>query len=201
MAIQIQKAKEEDIPFLVTMILKSARADKKIGLFDYLFQEEIEKKLAELVASKKHPYCFYKNFFVAKIGAQKVGTLCVYEPRVATKERFVEALAEIEPDAIVRLEQLRECDFAIDKKVLMLDFLEEDDAYLDMGIIKELVQKSLLEARLKGYRRAQTIVEIGSLESLLFYEHLGFAQKERKECPSYQEVFGRSGLILLELFF
>lgn len=201
MAIQIKKAEREDIPFLVTMILKSSRADKKIGLFDYLLQEEVEAKLAALVESSKQPYCFYKNFFVAKIASQGVGTLCVYEPRVATKERFVEALKEIDASAITRLEALEGCDFAIDKKVLMLDFLEEDDAYLDMGIIKELVQKSLLEARLKGYRRAQTIVEIGSLESLLFYEHLGFVQKEKKECTPYQEVFGRSGLILLELFF
>ena len=75
--------------------------------------------------------------------------------------------------------------------------MEEIDEFKDVGILKELMQKSLLTARLKGYRIAQTIIEIGSLESELFYKKLGFKTVQEKECELYQEKFGRLGLSLL----
>jgi ribosomal protein S18 acetylase RimI-like enzyme len=59
------------------------------------------------------------------------------------------------------------------------------------------MQKSLLSARLKGYRIAQTIVEIGSMDNILFYKKLGFHKIKEKECDSYKERFGRLGLVLL----
>ena len=207
MSVKVEKAKKEDAPFLARMMLQSSRADKAVGLFDYLFKnasdETILQKLEQLLLSEKHCYCYYENFLVARIEDKSVGTLCSYEPRIATKERFIEALVESGCDESVvdRLNAIRECDFDINKRTLMFDFLEEVEGYVDVGILKALMQKSLLTARLKGYRIAQTIVEIGSLETLLFYEKLGFVTKEKKECESYKEIFGRSGVMLLELDF
>ena len=66
-----------------------------------------------------------------------------------------------------------------------------------MGVLKALMTKSLLTARLKGYRIAQTIIEIGSLESELFYKKLGFHKVNQIECELYKEKFGRLGLMLL----
>ena len=207
MTVKVEKAKSEDADFLASMILTSSRADKPVGLFDYIFQnssdEFILEKIRLLLQSQKECYCYYENFLIAKVDGKSVGTLCSYEPRIATKEKFVEALHKsgCDEDAISRLKRLDECDFSINNRTLMFDFLEEVDGYIDVGILKALMQKSLLTARLKGYRIAQTIVEIGSLESLLFYEKLGFVKKEQKECESYKEIFGRNGVMLLELDF
>jgi len=63
------------------------------------------------------------------------------------------------------------------------------------------MQKSLLTARLKGYRIAQAMVEIGSLETLLYYKKLGFKEVRQKECEIYKEKFGRAGLVLLAIEF
>jgi hypothetical protein len=207
MAIKIEKAKEDDISFLAQMILQSSRADKKVGLFDYLFEGEndtaILNRLQQLITSDAKPYCHKDNFLVAHVDGKKVGTLCSYEPRVATKERFIEALQKTGCDesVIERLDKLSLCEFAINNRTLMFDFLEEVEGYIDVGILKALMQKSLLTARLKGYRIAQTIVEIGSLESQMFYEKLGFSLKEEKVCEAYKEVFGRNGVMLLSLEF
>ena len=79
--------------------------------------------------------------------------------------------------------------------------MEELEGFSDVGILKDLMIKSLLTARLKGYRIAQTIVEIGSLEALLFYKKLGFKEVSEIECDLYREKFGRPGLVLLAIEF
>ncbi len=208
MKINIRSAKENDSSFLAEMMLQSSRADKKLGFFDYLFSTDDDKKilsyLEKLTKTKAKSYCHYKNFLVAEADGKNIGTLCSYEPRISTKEKFIEALKEIgcNDDVIIsRLDRFVECDFDINKRTLMFDFLEEVEGYVDVGILKALMQKALLNARLKGYRVAQTLVEIGSLETLLFYEQLGFKEKEEKECEFYKEQFGRRGLKLLELVF
>jgi len=208
MSLHIKKATKEDIPFLVEMMLQSSRAQKKIGLFDYLFEpataEQLQKYLEQFIQENTKLYCFYENFLLAKVEDTPVGCLCTYEPRKASQEELVNAIVSlgISKKALEeKLNKLQVCQFSIDKRTLMFDFLEEKEGYLDVGILKALMQKSLLNARLKGYRVAQTIIEIGSLESQLFYEALGFKKIESKECKEYQEVFGRKGQMLFGLEF
>lgn len=133
---------------------------------------------------------------------KSVGTLCSYEPRIATKETFIEALSEIEcRDQEEHLEVLNGCDFQLNKRTLMFDFMEELEGFMDVGVLKALMQKSLLTARLKGYRIAQTVIEIGSLESKLLYKKLGFIEVKQLECELYKEKFGRIGLSLMAIEF
>lgn len=203
MSINIRSAKESDSAFLAKMILKSSRAGKKHGMFDIAFNMiddvEILAKLEALTQTEAKNYCHYKNFLLAEIDGKSVGTLCNYEPRIATREQFVKALEEVgcTDQATQRLEVFYTCEFDLNNRTLMFDFMEEDEGFLDVGVLKALTQKSLLTARLKGYRIAQTIIEIGSLESELFYKKLGFHVVEQKECELYQEMFGRTGLMLL----
>jgi len=79
--------------------------------------------------------------------------------------------------------------------------MEELEGFIDVGVLKALMQKSLLTARLKGYRIAQSIVEIGSLESIMYYKKMGFKEVATKECELYKEKFGRAGLTLLAIEF
>jgi len=207
MSITIRQAKLEDASFLAEMILQSSRAGKKIGLFDLLFSDaddaKILENLAKITVTKAQTSCSYKNFLIAEIDEKRVGTLCSYEFRKATKESFIQALNEIgcTQDVANTLDIFYSCGFEQNKNTLMFDFMEEVVGFIDVGILKSLMQKSLLTARLKGYRVAQTIIEIGSLETELFYKKLGFKKSNEVKCESYKETFGRAGLMLLSLEF
>ncbi|MBN2815776.1 MAG: acyl-CoA acyltransferase [Campylobacterales bacterium] len=206
MAITIRQATVEDAPFLARMILQSSRAGKKEGIFDLLFAtnntDAIIESLIKLTQTEAKSHCHYKNFLIASMDGKSVGTLCSYEPRIATNETFIEALSEVgctEFDELLTI--LEECDFKLNKRTLMFDFMEELEGFIDVGVLKALMQKSLLTARLKGYTIAQTIIEIGSLENQLFYKKLGFKVVAQKECELYKEKFGRNGLMLLSTEF
>lgn len=205
MSIKISKADVSDSSFLAKMMLQSSRAGKKDGLFDLLFTADdktILEKLKELTKTDAKSHCHYSNFLVAKMDGKPVGTLCSYEPRIATKEAFIKALEEIGcTESLDALEVMYCCDFNLNKRTLMFDFMEEEEGFIDVGILKALMQKSLLTARLKGYTIAQTMIEIGSLENELFYKKVGFKVVAQKECELYKEKFGRTGLMLLSTEF
>jgi N-acetylglutamate synthase-like GNAT family acetyltransferase len=188
------------------MILQSSRAGKKVGMFDLLFEKKDDKQILKNLASLTHTtaqnHCHFNNFLIAEIDGKAVGTLCSYEPRISTREAFVDSLKEVGCEHVEEgLEVLYSCDFDLNKRTLMFDFMEELEGLIDVGILKTLMQKSLLTARLKGYRIGQTMVEIGSLETIMFYKKLGFREIQQKECELYKEKFGRPGLILLSLEF
>jgi len=206
MNIKIRKATKSDSPFLAQMMLQSSRAGKKVGLFDLLFETDDDKKILEnleaLSCTTAKNHCHLNNFLIAELDGKSVGTLCSYEPRIATKQAFVDALNEVGCEHVQEsLEVLYSCDFNLNNRTLMFDFMEELEGFIDVGVLKTLMQKSLLTARLKGYRIGQTMVEIGSLESIMFYKKLGFKQVDEKECELYKEKFGRAGLILLAIEF
>ena len=207
MSIKIRNANVTDAPFLAKMILQSSRAGKKDGMFDIAFEMNDDKKILEklemLVQTQAKNYCHFNNFLVAEMDGKSVGSLCSYEPRIATKDQFIVALQEVgcSDQANERLDAYYSCEFTLNNRTLMFDFMEEEDDFIDVGILKALMQKSLLTARLKGYRIAQTVIEIGSLDSELFYKKLGFHIVEQKECELYQEKFGRAGLMLMAIEF
>ena len=207
MDVTIRKAEIKDASFLAKMILQSSRAGKKYGIFDLVFATNDETELLacieKLTVANAKSHCHFSNFLIAVTGGKEVGTLCSYEPRIATRQTFINAInetgcADITPDDLLVLD---ECDFHQNNRTLMFDFMEEVNGFEDVGILKALMQKSLLTARLKGYRIAQTIVEIGALEVLLDYKKLGFKELQEKECELYKEKFGRLGLLLLGIEF
>ena len=207
MNLTIKQATVEDASFLAQMILQSSRAGKKKGLFDVLFETDddvtVLAKLAKLTQTEAKSHCHYKNFLIAQMDGKSIGTLCSYEPRIATKETFEEALREIGcGDEINKpLEVVYNCSFDTNRSRLMFDFMEELEGFVDVGVLKALMQKSLLSARLKGYSIVQTIIEIGSLETELFYKKLGFEVVDKKECEAYRKIFGRAGVMLLSMQF
>ncbi|WP_457745408.1 acyl-CoA acyltransferase [Sulfurimonas sp.] len=207
MSIQIKQATAEDAAFLAQMMLQSSRAGKKDGLFDLIFKTNDEKilleKLEKLAQTTAKSHCHYKNFLIAQVDGKSVGTLCSYEPRISTQETFITALQEIGCGDEVKapLAIVYGCDFETNNRTLMFDFMEELEGFIDVGILKALMKKSLLTARLKGYRIAQTIIEIGSLETELFYKKLGFREVAQRECEAYKEIFGRNGLMLFSIEF
>ncbi len=206
MDIKIRKATTSDAPFLAQMILQSSRAGKKDGMFDLVFKTDdktILQKLEQLTQTTAKSYCHFSNFLIAELDKKSVGTLCSYEPRISTREVLLSAFRELgcKEEDIESLEVFFSCEFELNKRTLMFDFMEELEGFIDVGILKELMRKSLLAARLKGYRIAQTIIEIGSLENELFYKKLGFKKVAQKECELYKEKFGRPGLMLMAIEF
>jgi len=207
MSITIRKAILSDTPFLGKMILQSSRGNKKTGIFDLLLETNNDKTILQLLElltqTKAKSQAHYSNFLIAEVDGTAVGTLCSYEPRIATQQVFLDALKEIGCDDNVSktLEVIYQCDFKLNNRTLMFDYMEELEGFLDVGILKELMKKSLLTARLKGYGIAQTIVEIGSIDTLLLYKKLGFKEIKELECELYRENFGRSGLTLLAIDF
>ncbi|CAI6146250.1 MAG: hypothetical protein SPLUMA1_SPLUMAMAG1_00228 [uncultured Sulfurimonas sp.] len=206
MSIKIKQAKIEDSAFLAQMILQSSRAGKKDGLFDLLFgtnnNETILQRLEELTQTQAKSHCHFSNFLIAELDGKSIGSLCSYEPRISNRESFIKALEEIGySDDNEALEVMYVCDFKLNNRTLIFDFMEELEGFRDVGVLKALMQKSLLTARLKGYTIAQTMIEIGSLESELFYKKMGFTIIEQKECELYKEKFGRIGMSLMRIEF
>ena len=77
--------------------------------------------------------------------------------------------------------------------------LYEVITYEPLSVFAELIKKSLLTARLKGYRKAQTMVEIGSSDTQILYEKLGFEVIDEKRSELYSDQFGRAGIKRLQI--
>lgn len=205
MSIKIRKATQKDAPLLALSMLESSRSGKKKGLFDVLFNtsdtQELVGKLEKLTTTETKSYCHFSNFLVASVDGVDAGFLCGYEPRIATHEIFAKAMAELGCDDSYeeRLSSYREVEPEFDKKTFLLDFMAVKDEFHEFSVLKELIQKSLLTARLKGYRMVQTMVEIGSVETMMVYQKLGFSEIDERRSQQYEDEYGRPGIVRLQI--
>lgn len=205
MKIVIRKAIPEDAALIAGAIVQSSRAGKKSGVFDLIFRPKDDADLLasveKLCVTQSKSYCHYTNFLVAESGGEAVGVLCGYEPRIATEESFSEALLELGIDDSYqeRIVAYLLCRPELDKKTWVLDFMVEKSGVMSFEVMRELVQKSLLNARLKGYRKTQALIEIGSVETQMAYKKMGFSVESEKRSEYYEEAFGRPGVMRLQL--
>ena len=203
MGISIKKARESDSDFLAMMMLDFSRRGKKVGIFDLIFEtndnERVAQRIKELLLSEIKSEYHYSNFLIAVEDDADVGILCGYEARIATTESLTEALASIGVDAgyLERISSYLLCLPNFDKQTWVLDMMRVTDQAHEYTILKELIQKSLLTARLKGYHKAQTIVDVGDGETKLVYEKLGFSYIDEKLSDEYLIDFGPSGIMRL----
>jgi hypothetical protein len=205
MNITVRKAGLEDAELIAWAIMHSSRSGKSVGLFDLIFQPADDAallaSLKALTTTSTKSYCHHSNFLIAESGGEAVGVLCGYEPRIATREIFSRALAEVGVDGGYeeRIAGYLLCAPEIDRQTWVLDFIVEKPGRESFDILRELVQKSLLTARLKGYRKVQTMLEIGSLQTQRIYEKLGFSFADEKRSEYYKELFGRAGIMRYSL--
>lgn len=194
----IRPAKAEDASFLAWLILESSRAGKKSGLFDRIFSpsNDVQKSLEMLVIHETKTLCHYSNFLVAEVDGELAGGLCGYDGYKLSWESMSEALASMgcQGDYKERISAYLVCEPKVEKNTLVLDFMLTKEEFRGLGVLKELVKKVLLNARLKGFRRAQTFIEIGSVETQLAYEKMGFSFKDEKKSDYYLQEFGRPGI-------
>jgi len=205
MSITIRKAVEADASFIALALLESSRAGKKVGIFDYIFNTSDTDKLLSFLekftlTSTKH-YCHFSNFMIAVVGGVNAGTICGYEPRIATHDIFARALEELGIDETYheRIAGYLLCEPEIDNKTWVCDFMTVQSEFKSFEVLKEMVGKSMLTARLKGYRKVQTMIEIGSAEAEMIYKKLGFSIIDEKRSEYYEEQFGRAGLMRLQI--
>jgi hypothetical protein len=205
MAITVRKASEADIDIIAQALLESSRGDKKIGLFDLVFNtsdnETLLGNLKRLALTSTKSYCHYSNFFIAVSDGMTTGTICGYEPRIATHEIFSKALEEIGFDETYheRIAAYLLCEGEVDNKTFVLDFMLIKPEFKSLDVFKELIGKSMLTARLKGYRKVQTAIEIGSVENEMIYKKLGFTVIDEKRSEYYREQFDRPGIMRLQM--
>jgi len=205
MNITIRDATQDDDRPIAQAMLESSRAEKGIGIFDLIFQSTDEKvltdALARLSVTQAKSYCHFSNFLIADVDGVLAGVLCGYEPRIATHDIFTKALEEIGFDQSYqeRIASYLVVEPEADKNTWVLDFMAVKDEYHEFDVLKELIRKSLLKARLKGYRKAQTMVEIGSVEAQIVYEKLGFTVIDEKQSDYYKDQFGRPGIMRLQM--
>ena len=205
MNITVRKAAETDAAALAQAILRSSRAGKKIGIFDLIFESSDEAFLLErlqvLTLTQTKSHCHFSNFLLASGGEKISGTLCGYEPRVATHAVFTKALAELGVDEAYqeRIATYLLVEPEIDRQTWVLDFMTVNEGCEPLPVFRELIKKSLLTARLKGYRKAQTMVEIGSSDTEILYEKLGFEIVDEKRSELYAQQFGRPGIKRLQM--
>ena len=205
MNIKVRKATEKDAPLLAQSMLESSRSGKKKGVFDVIFdttdQNKLLERLEKLTTTQTKSFCHFSNFMIATVDGVDAGSLCGYEPRLATYEIFTKAMGELGCDGSYedRLLSYRQVEPEFDKKTFLLDFMAVKDEFHEFSVLKELVQKSLLTARLKGYRIVQTMVEIGSVETVMVYKKLGFSEIDERRSEHYEEEYGRPGIVRLQI--
>jgi hypothetical protein len=205
MAITVRKASEADIDIIAQAILESSRGGKNIGLFDLVFNTSdnalLLGHLKRLALTSTKSYCHFSNFFIALSNGTSAGTICGYEPRIATHEIFSKALEEIGFDESYheRIAAYLLCEGEVDNKTFVLDFMLVKPEFKSIDVYKELIGKSMLTARLKGYRKVQTSIEIGSAENELIFKKLGFDVVDEKRSEYYKEQFDRAGIMRLQM--
>lgn len=205
MTITVRKASEADIDIIAQALIEGSRSGKKIGLFDLVFNtsdnEILFANLKRLALTTTKSYCHFSNFFIAVADGVTAGTICGYEPRIATHEIFSKALEEIGFDETYheRIAAYLLCEGEVDNKTFVLDFMLIKPEFKSLDVFKELIGKSMLTARLKGYRKVQTSVEIGSVESEMIYKKLGFTVIDEKRSEYYREQFDRPGIMRLQM--
>ncbi len=205
MKVTVRKASEADTLIICKALLESSRSGKQLGLFDFVFQASSDAQLLDylkqLTTASAKSYCHYSNFFIAVSGSENVGAICAYEPRIATHDIFAKALEEMGIDESYheRIAGYLLCEPAVDNQTWVLDFLMVEKEFQSIENYKELITKSMLPARLKGYRKVQTMVEIGSVETELIYKKLGFILIDEKRSDYYEEQFSRAGLMRLQM--
>ena len=205
MKVTVRKATDADTVIICKALLESSRAGKRVGLFDFVFHTSSDAQLLDylkrLTTAQTKCYCHYSNFFIAAAGSANVGAICAYEPRIATHDAFAKALEEIGIDESYheRIAGYLLCEPEVDNQTWVLDFLMLEEEYKSIENYKELVTKSMLPARLKGYRKVQTMIEIGSVETELIYKKLGFTLVDEKRSDYYEEQFSRAGLMRLQI--
>jgi len=194
----IRTAKAEDAPFIAWAILESSRAGKQKGLFDMIFSpsSDIPKSLEKLITNDIKTICHYSNFLIAEVDGKDAGALCSYDGYRVSWPQMSEALSTMgcQGDYKERISAYFLCEPSVEKNTISLNFMITKDEFRGLGVVKALVKKVLLTARLKGFRKAQTGIEIGSVETQLAYEKMGFSFKEEKKSDYYLEEFGRAGI-------
>lgn len=205
MSFTIRKATEADAPIIAEALLESSRSGKKVGIFDFIFNTSdtpaLLEKLKQFCQTTTKSYCHFSNFTIALSSGKVAGTICGYEPRIATHDIFAKALEEMGIDESYheRIAGYLLCEPEIDNKTWVCDYMMVKPEFKSFEIVKEMVGKSMLTARLKGYRKVQTMVEIGSVETEMLYEKLGFSVIDEKRSEYYEEQFGRAGLMRLQM--
>jgi len=194
----IRAAKFEDAEFISWAILESSRAGKKHGLFDLIFapSQDISKSLEKLITHDIKTICHYSNFLIAEVDGEQAGALCGYDGYKISWKNMSDALETMgcQGDYKERISAYLMCEPEVEKNTIVLNFMITKEEFRGLGVVKALVKKVLLTARLKGFRRAQTNIEIGSVETQLAYEKMGFSKKEEKKSDYYLEEFGRQGI-------
>ncbi len=201
MGITIEKASSKDVTFIAKSILISSRAEKSVGIFDLLFDsnddKSLIKSLEKLLTTETKSYVHFSNFLLAYENKKPAGCLCGYESRIVSDEILEKALSEIGCDGSYkkRIEAYTTCAPDLGRRSWVIDFIHVQKGFTALSIIKDMVQKSLLNARLKGYRKATALIEIGSVEVELIYKKLGFRFESEQRSDIYLEVFSRLGIM------
>lgn len=195
---KIRTAKVEDAPFIAWAILEASRAGKERGVFDMIFSDadDVIESIEKLVVNDIKTICHYSNFLIAEVNGELAGTLCGYDGHKMSWNKMDEALKNIGNKGNYKesISVYLTCQPNVEKNTLVLEFMITKDKFRGLGVIKELVKKVLLNARLKGFRKAQTSIEIGSVETQLAYEKMGFIKIEEKKSDCYLDEFGRLGI-------
>lgn len=194
----IRTATIEDVDFIAWAIMESSRAGKKEGIFDRIFSpaDNLTQTLKMLITNDIKTICHYSNFLIAEVDGKLAGALCGYDGYKISWETMSQALENMgcKGDYKERISSYFICEPSVEKNTIVLNFMITKEEFRGLGVVKALVKKVLLTARLKGFRRAQTSIEIGSIETQLAYEKMGFTAKEEKKSDYYFEEFGRPGI-------
>jgi len=206
MNIIVRKASSEDAEYIAKEIIKSSQNMSNIGLFDLIFNEEgtaLEKKLCSLVVNKSDNLCQYKYFLIAESYGKKIGLIAGYEAKKMKSEFLLDAIRsdyEIDPSKCeVILNTYFSCYAPKNKNSWVLKFLSVVDDIDAFAVARALINKSLLNARVKGYRLGQSSIDIDNVELQEIYKDSSFSKEEEVKNEAFEDLFHSLGIVLYKL--
>lgn len=210
MAIEVRRARADDVEFLAWVMLAASRGHLPLGVWDLLIGADEAgclEYLRRLAMSEPRWLCHYESFWVADVEGVPAAALCGFEFRAGGWTAVAEAMGQVQRDL-----GWTEVDVAASQKrvaPVWACFLPDAGAdwgieniaarpeYRRRGMTTTLLDTVVRDGRERGCRLAQITTFLGNQPAQSLYERAGFTPSGEKRCDQFPTILGTEGFVRL----
>ncbi len=212
MEFSIRPATIDDVPFLAWIQQEAARSHLPFGFWDLAIPgpDEYRLRIIERICrAEAVSFSHWSRFLVAEVDGEPAAGLSAYdEPKLATGERFIQALLEAVVPEGWGMERLGALEQRVQPFLTCVSEQPEDAWIVEWvatrperrgkGLIHALLRSIVDEGRRRGHTLFQIGVLIGNTPAQRAYEGAGFVVVDEKRDPAFEATFGSPGVRSLQ---